>query len=60
LNNCEVTEMQDETMRILLFILGIFFAAGLLLPFYMVLDGDKIEAAFKRMAKRFRRNSRAA
>jgi len=52
--------MQDETMRILLFILGIFFAAGLLLPFYMVLDGDKIEAAFKRMAKRFRRSSRTA
>lgn len=50
--------MQDETMRILLFILGLFLAAGLLLPFYMVLYGDKIEAAFKRMAKKFRRNSR--
>lgn len=47
-------------MRILLFIFGIFLAVFLLLPFYMVLYGGKVEAAFKRMAKKFRRASRAA
>lgn len=52
--------MQDETMRILLFILGMFLAVGLLLPFYMVLYGGKVEAAFKRMVRKLRRASRAA
>lgn len=47
-------------MRILLFIFGIFLAVALLLPFYMVLYGGKIEAAFKRMVKKFRRASRTA
>lgn len=52
--------MQDETMRILLFIFGLFLAVCLLLPFYMVLYGDKIEAAFRRMARKLRRVFRTA
>jgi len=52
--------MDDETMKAVLTIIAWVLAFGLVAPMYAVLDGDKIVAATKWLARKLKRAFRAA